>query len=124
MSGQGGRTAACTRARAYVPFAAAAWAPAVPCTGEIPDAPLAHLQHDAHLHLPPPFFTLTDYAHYLGDAAMTLASSPPALPGLLLVAGMCAALSAAALWMQSVQLWVPLVFYRTEASKVRERQHS
>lgn len=50
---------------------------------------------------------------------MTLAHSPPALPALLLVAGMCAALSAAALWMQSVQLWVPLVFYRTEASKVR-----
>lgn len=62
----------------------------------------------------------SDYAHYLSDAAARLAQAPPpSLPSLLLVVGMCAALTAVTLWMQSVQLWVPLAFYRTETGQVR-----
>ncbi|PRW57924.1 ATP-NAD kinase isoform B [Chlorella sorokiniana] len=64
-----------------------------------------------------------NYANFLGDAARQLALSPPALPALLLVAGMCTALSAATLWMQSVQLWVPLAFYRTESSMAASTDH-
>ncbi len=66
------------------------------------------------------FLLIPDYAQYLGEAAKALALSQPALPALLLVGAMCAGLSAATLWMQSVQLWVPLAFYRTEPNRVRQ----
>lgn len=71
--------------------------------------------HPCSLRPSPP-----DYAQYLGEAAKALALSQPALPALLLVGAMCAGLSAATLWMQSVQLWVPLAFYRTEPNRVRQ----
>ena len=66
-----------------------------------------------------PSCCLADYAGSLGQAALALLQFPPDPLALLLVAAICAGLTAAALWMQSVQLRVPLTFYRSMAEPVR-----
>lgn len=66
-----------------------------------------------------------NYAHFIANAAVQLASSSPASPasplaGFVVVA-LCTGLVAVSIWAQSVELRLPITFYRTRHSTVQSQ---